>query len=108
MSDKRLFDAIQSRDLRELTRLMHPTYDNARSLTQQEMEAKQLADAAGMRGMSDEEMAARYGDGLRNRVLQYMHCDICDSRPGHREMNASGVEGVICLECDEKLRREQR
>ena len=29
------------------------------------------------------------------------NCDLCDIRPGHREMNASGVEGVICEACDD-------
>jgi hypothetical protein len=29
------------------------------------------------------------------------NCDLCDIRPGHRVMSASGVEGVICEECDE-------
>ena len=108
MSDKSIFDAIMARDLRELTRLMHPSYENARAMTQEEMEAKQLTDAAGMRGMGDDEMAARYGDGLRDRAKQFTHCDICNANPGHREMNASGVEGVICESCDEKLWREQR
>lgn len=42
------------------------------------------------------------------REVQYTNCDLCDVNPGHREMNASGVEGGICESCDEKLWREQR
>lgn len=37
-----------------------------RPMTQQELEARQLEQAQLMRGMSDEELAQRYGDGLRN------------------------------------------
>jgi hypothetical protein len=37
-----------------------------RPMTQKELEARQLAQAAGLRNATDEELAARYGDGLRN------------------------------------------
>lgn len=37
-----------------------------RPMSQSEMEQCQLAQAAGMRGMTDDELAVRYGSGLMN------------------------------------------
>jgi hypothetical protein len=37
-----------------------------RPMTHKELEARQLAQAAGMRNVTDEELASLYGDGLRN------------------------------------------
>lgn len=54
-------------------------------------------------------MAGAYGGRMNDttnavvREPEFTNCDICDVRPAYRLMNASGVEGVICEECDEKL-----
>jgi hypothetical protein len=56
--------------------------------------------------MSNATRAAQFA-ALADRISQaavpaeLTNCDLCDIRPGYREMNASGVEGVICLECDD-------
>jgi hypothetical protein len=39
-------------------------------------------------------------DAIHRKDRQLTNCDICDVRPGHRVMSASGVEGVICEECE--------
>lgn len=78
MSDKSIFDAIMGRDLQAVSNLLRA-----------------------------EDSMEQFVERVK-REVQYTNCDICDVNPVHREMNASGVEGVICLECDEKLEREQR
>ena len=50
--------------------------------------------------MSDIEL--RSTDIASAQERQLTNCDLCDIRPGHRVMSASGVEGVICAECDER------
>lgn len=48
-----------------------------RPLTKEELEARQIAQARLMRGLGDEELAARYdhGQGLRNRYLGVSHAE---------------------------------
>jgi hypothetical protein len=53
------------------------------------------------RGQPFDKIADFIDQNIPADPTELTNCDICDVRPGHREMNASGVEGVICLECDE-------
>lgn len=96
MSDKSIFDAIVSRDLRAIGEQIHEQYGLCTC------------------GKIFEPLAALHGIGCGYRakvaadIRKFTNCDLCDVNHGHREMNASGVEGVIRESCDEKLWREQR
>jgi ribosomal protein L29 len=47
-----------------------------RPMTQEELESRQLAQAQQMRAMSDDEIAQRYGEGLRNQYSAYQEPDV--------------------------------
>lgn len=50
-------------------------------------------------------VAALLYPGDEEKQRRFTNCDICDVNEGHREMMWGGI---ICEQCDEKLRREQR
>ena len=126
MSDKSIYDAIQARDLNKVSEMIHNTEKPMRNFIDIVFDGPPGHESGRFVEVEDEKGASfRAGEWIQRPdgfwalrltaqsafstpPAQFTNCDICDKNPGHREMNASGVEGVICESCDEKLWREQR
>ena len=122
MSDKSIFDAIMARDLSKVSEMIHQSSDPRgptrkivsvecrTDITLVSLECGHISDCAQHFTYKVGAMMHCFNcgpHGVKTGEVHYTNCDICGVNQGHREMNASGVEGVICLECDEKLEKQK-